>query len=226
MPNPEQDKLAQLTWLGQVYSHHQDAIREDVAETHLFETFEGFGIDQFVATYTPLIKYREAHAQDGQLQFDLGKIEHEAPDLTFAELLHNGECAFVLRVRFEEESPCRIKYWISYPPLPSNIELRRYEAKYAPGCVALEQACPMEMKDGSSWVIDRGRYFDDYLQLMAPLDAIVAIETNANSPLERVVGFYSNALRPIRHNKTDTFAVYQHHYRVHPDYRAGTISMA
>ena len=40
------------------------------------------------------------------------------------------------------------------------------------------------------------------------------------------MGFYSCAQREIRFKGQATYCVYQHHYRVHPDYRAGSVSQA
>ena len=215
MLNP--DKRHHLDWLVQLYSHHPDAITDDAADPHLFDRHNDFGIAAFLEGFRPLNKLRE---QRGPVVFELGAIDEAADDLVFVELLVEGELIYVARVRFEVESPCRIKYWGSYPPLPEGVVLRDYQPGDAAGCVALEQLCPFESSDGVRWTINKGAQFDDYLKFMSPIDAAV-VEFN-----DEIIGFFSCALRPIRFNDQDCNAVYQHHYRVHPDHRSGSVSVA
>lgn len=210
-------KLEHLEWIARLYSYEEIAISDEVANTHLFDRLNDFGMRHFLETYRPLNKLRE---QRGPLVFRIGAVTHPEPDVTFAELIVDDEVQFVQRVRFEKELPCRIRYWSSYPPLPMNINLRPYTPADAAGCVALERLCPMESADGTRWTLDRGEAFDDYLQLMAPIDAWVAEYEG------EIVGFFSCALRPIRFNGESCYSVYQHHYRIHPDHRRGSISVA
>ena len=100
---------------------------------HLFDRHNDFGIAAFLEGFRPLNKLRE---QRGPVVFELGAIDEAADDLAFVELLVEGELIYVARVRFEVESPCRIKYWGSYPPLPKGIVLRDYQPEDAAGCVA------------------------------------------------------------------------------------------
>jgi len=211
------EKRNHLDWLVALYSHHPEATTDAAADPHLFDRHNDFGIAAFLEGFRPLNKLRE---QRGPVVFQLGAVDEVADDLLFAELLIDDELIYIARVRFEVESPCRIKYWSSYPPLPANVILRDYKPSDAAGCVALEQLCPFESADGTRWTIDKGALFDDYLKLMAPIDAAV-VELN-----EEIIGFFSCALRPIRFNDQDCKAVYQHHYRVHPNHRAGSVSVA
>jgi len=215
MLSPE--KRHRLDWLVQLYSHHPDATTDEAADPHLFDRNNDFGIAAFLEGFRPLNKLRE---QRGPVVFQLGEVDEAASDLVFVELKIDDELVYIARVRFEEESPCRIKYWSSYPPLPEGIVLRDYTPDDAAGCVALEQLCPFESADGVSWTIDKGDLFDTYLKFMAPIDAAV-LELNGV-----IIGFFSCALRPIRFNDQDCYAVYQHHYRVHPDHRSGSVSVA
>lgn len=217
MTTADVEKHDRLEWLRRVYSNDAEALTPEQDAAHLFETMEGWGAAQFVATYRPLTKLIEAR---GPISFTLQDIEHAAPDVTYANLRLDGEILFVLYVRFEAFAPYRVRYWNSYPPLPDGVTLRSYTPEDADGCVALERACPMELEGGATWIIDRGEQFDNYLQLMGEIDAAVLVAG------EQVVGFYSCALRPVHFNGADTSCVYQHHYRVHPDYRSGSVSQA
>ena len=190
---------------------------DSLADAHLVDRLNDFGMANLLRAFRPLVKLREAR---GPLQFTLGETRNTAPDLAYTTLELDGQAVFVLRVRFEEHAPYRIHYWGAYPPLPNGVTVRSYQPEDAPGCVALEKACAMEFADGSSWLVDRGDAFHDYLELMGPRDTKVV---DADG---RIVGFFSNALRPIRFEGEAAFAVYQHHYRVHPDFRSGSVSMA
>ena len=218
-----------IDWLARVFSHEPDAIAESTADEHLFDRLNDFGMQNFVDNFRPLNKFRQRH---GNVQFAIGAIEHDAEDLCHVKLVHEGVVIFVLRIRFEETLPCRIKYWGAYPPLPDDVSLRPYRSADAPHCVRLEQLCPMQLADGTEWTIDRHDLFDDYLQLMAPIDAWVVVhkkpaaDTQQHSTSEEIVGFFSSALRPINFAGEETFAVYQHHYRVHPNFRGGSVSQA
>lgn len=213
----ENQKLARLDWIRQVYNSDPEAISQAASDEHLLDN-TNFDLKTFIETYRPLTKLKEAR---GELDFRLENVRHEHADVTFVDLYLGDEHIFEAYVRFEAELPCHVMYWMSYPPLPDGVTIRKYEAKDAAKCVELERACPMEMLDGSTWVIDRGKYFDDYLALMAGLDAAV-VESE-----ERIVGFYDCALRPISYQgNPDSYCVYQHHYRVHPDFRAGSVSQA
>ncbi|NKB98670.1 MAG: hypothetical protein GKR90_09300 [Pseudomonadales bacterium] len=214
----EQQKKTRLEWLCDLYSGDPLASDEAAGDANLFDRENDFGLSTFLETYRPLVKLRE---QRGELRFQLGEVRHPEEDLCYADLYVDSEHIFVLQVRFEEVLPCRVKYWTSYPPLADGVVIRNYEPSDAAGCVALERACPMEMLDGTKWVVDRGVYFDDYLQLMHTIDASV-VEADG-----QIVGFYDCALRPISYRgDTGAYCVYQHHYRVHPDYRSGSISQA
>ena len=213
----EAAKLDRLTWLAQLYSHDSQAASEEAANEHLFDRFNDFGIEHFLKTFRPLVRLRERR---GPVVFALGRVVHEADDLTYAELCVADEVIYIARVRFEEVAPCRIRYWSSYPPLPDGVTLRPYTPADSSACVALERLCPFESADGTRWTLDRGDRFDDCLALMRPIDAWVAEAAGV------IVGFFSCALRPIRMNGEACYAVYQHHYRVHPDHRAGSISIA
>jgi len=215
--NTEDAKTHRLDWLRRVYCHEPLAVSEEEATIHLFDRLNDFGMQNFVDNFRPLNKLREKH---GPIEFSLGKVNHAEPDLCYAELCFKAEVVFILRVRFEVELPCRVLYWGSYPPLPEGVTIRPYTPDDATGCVALELACPFESDDGAKWTLDRGARFDEYLQLMAPIDAWVADFKG------QIVGFFSCALRPIRFNNEDCYGVYQHHYRVHPEHRAGSVSMA
>ncbi len=210
-------KTHRLDWLRRVYCHEPSAVSEEEANTHLFDRLNDFGMQNFVDNFRPLNKLREKH---GPIEFALGKVDHAAPDICYAELCFNDAVIFILRVRFEAELPCRVLYWGSYPPLPEGVTIRPYTPADATGCVALELDCPFESDDGATWTLDRGARFDEYLQLMAPIDAWVADFKG------QIVGFFSCALRPIRFNDADCYGVYQHHFRVHPEHRAGSVSMA
>lgn len=210
-------KNARMHWLAQVFSADPVAISDEKANEHLFDRENDFGLDHFVQTARPLVKLRESR---GDVTFSVGACDHAEPDRTYASLMLDDELVFQVVVRFEASLPCRIRYWMFYPPLPAGVEVRRYRADDAPGCAALERVCPMEMKNGDKWIVDRGERFNDYLKLMDDIDAAVVVAG------DRVIGFYSCALRPISFNDQDTYCVYQHHYRVHPDYRAGSVSMA
>jgi hypothetical protein len=210
-------KQQRVQWLAQVYSHDAIAISDETSNEHMVEMHPEFGMDHFIATFRPLTKLREKR---GELQFEVGNLRHEADDLAFADLLVGDEVLFELRIRFEAQAPHRIHYWGSYPPLAKGVEVRRYQPADASGCAALERACPMELADGSCWIVDRGTAFNDYLELMAPEDAAVVTAHG------EVIGFYSCALRPINFKGDDTYCVYQHHYRVHPDHRSGSVSHA
>ncbi|MEM7077011.1 MAG: hypothetical protein AAF513_00155 [Pseudomonadota bacterium] len=216
----DQTRTERLEWLARVYSEDGDAVRDEVADAMLVEHNPAFHVSNFAATYRPLRKFLD---QQGPVTFEVTAADHAEPDRTYASFSVDGTVIFEVIVRFETNAPYRIMYWMSHPPLPAHISIRPYTPSDAPGCVALEQACPMEMLDGSQWTIDRGTYFDDYLSLMHAIDAAVAIDHAAN---DKVIGFFSCALRPIRYQEKDTFCVYQHHYRVHPDYRAGSVSQA
>ncbi len=210
-------KLGRLEWLTRIYNGDAEAATPAAAEAELYDSEHLFGLDTFAETFPPLVKLRK---RLGDVQLTLGEITHEAPDLSYADLEAGDEVVFKLYVRFEAEPPNRLMYWMSYPPLPPGVSVRPYVSSDAPGCVALEEACPMELKDGSRWIIDRGAAFDDYLQLMGRVDASVVEKEG------QIIGFYSCALRPIRFKGEDGHCVYQHHYRVHPDHRAGSVSMA
>ena len=71
-PATNAGKRAHLTWLAQLYSHHPDATSEQAADEHLFDRMNDFGMDQFLATYRPLVKLRE---QRGPVTFELGATE-------------------------------------------------------------------------------------------------------------------------------------------------------
>ena len=215
--NVDHAKAGRLDWLRRVYGHEPSAVSDEEADVHLFDRLNDFGMQHFVDNFRPLNKLRE---QRGPLEFSLGNVDHRHPDVCYAELCTADEVVFVLRIRFEAELPCRVKYWGSYPPLPEGVQIRPYTPADAAGCVALELACPFESDDGGKWSLDRGERFDEYLQLMAPVDAWVADFGG------QIVGFFSCALRPIRLNDEDCYGAYQHHYRVHPKHRAGSISMA
>ena len=213
----EAQKQVRLDWIRRVYNSDTEAISQAASDEHLLDN-TNFDLKMFIDTYRPLTKLKEAR---GDLDFRIENVRHEHPDVTFVDLCLDDEHIFEAYVRFESELPCHVMYWMSYPPLPASVTIRKYEAKDAAKCVELERACPMEMLDGSSWVIDRGEYFDDYLKLMAGLDAAV-VEAG-----DRIVGFYDCALRPISYqDNPEAFCVYQHHYRVHPDFRAGSVSQA
>ena len=100
------------------------------------------------------------------------------------------------------------------------MTVRPYTAADGPACAALDVACPFELADGTRLTLNRGAAYHSYLQLMGAFDAWV---------LERqgeIIGFYSNSLRPVRFNNERCFAVYQHHWRVHPAHRSGSLSGA
>lgn len=118
-------KKERAEWLTRVYSSDAQAISDDVANGHLFDRLNDFGLDHFLATFRPLTKLRETR---GELQFELGKLTHDAADLSFAEFLLDGQVCFEVRIRFEPEPPHRIHYWGSYPPLPDGVK-----------CVAINQ---------------------------------------------------------------------------------------
>ncbi len=210
-------KEQRLDWLAKIFSSDAVAMSDEVTNEQLFDRFNDFGMAHFVNNFRPLAKLRDAR---GPLTFDVGAVEHAADDLSYVELCLSGEVIFMVRVRFEAQPPYRIRYWSPYKPLPEGVRIRPYQPDDAAGCAALELACPMEAKDGSEWVIDRGDKFDDYLQLIAPFDAAV-VEFDG-----QIVGFFSCALRDISLNGEACFAAYQHHWRVHPDHRAGSVSQA
>ena len=213
----EAQKLIRLEWIRRIYNSDVDAISQAASDEHLLDN-TNFDLKMFIDTYRPLTKLKEAR---GDLDFVIADIRHPHPDVTFMDLCLDGEPIFEVYVRFEDTLPCHVKYWMSYPPLPEGVTIRKYDSADAPRCVELERACPMEMLDGSTWIIDRGEYFDDYLSLMSALDAAV-IEADG-----KIVGFYDCALRPISfQDNPDAYCVYQHHYRVHPDYRSGSVSQA
>ena len=213
----ELGQLPRLQWLVQVYSGDAAAVTDAVADPNIFDPTYKFGLDTFTETYRPLKKLRE---EFGDITFTLGDVRAVAADLTHADLVYDGEVRFVAVVRFESVAPHRIMYWNSHPPVPTDVLMRPYQAGDAAGCVALERVCPMLMTDGSEWTIDRGEFFDDYLRLMEDADAWVAIHE------DKVVGFYSCALRSIQFRGEPSYCIYQHHYRVHPDYRRGSIADA
>ena len=215
--NARAEKNAGIEWLCRVYSGDREAVGDAEADRHLFDRSNDFGLKDFVESFRPLKKLRDAK---GDVNFTIGEVEHRDPDRSFAQLVFEGEVVFILVVRFEEVAPHRVKYWMSHPPLPEGLEIRPYQATDAQGCVALERSCPMEMLDGTQWIVDRGERFDDYLRLMDGFDAAVVVSG------DQVVGFYSCALRPIQYENLDSYCVYQHHYRVHPDHRAGSVSQA
>ena len=214
-----EQKLVRLTWLVDLFSHDPMAVQEETANDHLFDRMNDFGMEHFLNSFRPLNKIRERR---GPVRFEMRDIRHEAPDITLVNFAEAGrtEVDFEVRVRFEEAAPHRIRYWSPYAPLPEGVTLRPYQATDAPGCVALERLCPFESADGTRWTLDRGEHFDDYLQLMAPVDAWVAEHEGV------IVGFFSCALRPMRFNEEDCYSVYQHHYRVHPEFRGGSVSVA
>ena len=210
-------KEERLRWLARLYGSDPETVDDSEADEHLADRLNDFGMANFLTTYRPLAKLRDTH---GRLEFELREIDHAEATLTYAELFRDGQPEFVLRVRFDDGPDHRIRYWSSFPPLPPEVHIRPYRPTDAADCAALDLACAMEMDDGSSWLVDRGAAFDDYLTMMGRYDAQVVVAD------EQIVGFYSNALRPIRLKDEFCHAAYQHHYRVHPDYRAGSVSMA
>ena len=151
----EATKRTRLEWLCRVYNGDKEAVSETEADAQLFDTTHMVGLDTFADMFPPLVKLRE---RVGDYTLTLGGIEHTAPDVTYADLLHEGEVIFVLYVRFEAQAPNRIMYWSSYPPLPDGVTVRAYTAADAPGCVALEEACPwnwLMVRAGSSIVAMR-----------------------------------------------------------------------
>ncbi|MEM7097681.1 MAG: hypothetical protein AAF541_05425 [Pseudomonadota bacterium] len=213
-------RAIRLAWLARIFSNDKSAATDELAEEMLVEHHPDYHISTFVEGFRPLRKYLD---KAGPVSFDVSTIDHSDGDRSYASLSVNGEVIFELVVRFEVQAPYRVMYWMSHPPLPAGVSVRRYQPEDAGGCVALERACPMEMLDGSQWIIDRGVYFNDYLNLMQAIDAAVVVDHNAG---DQIIGFFSCALRPVRYHGEQTFCIYQHHYRVHPDHRAGSVSQA
>ena len=228
-------KENRLAWLTRVFSDDRAAVAPDIVANHIVDPAHVFGIEQTTRRFPPL---KKIFAERDGVEFHLGEVRHTDPDRSFVEFCLDGEVALIVVARFEEAAPFRMKYWGAYPPLPAGVEIRPYRASDAAGCRDLELRCPMEFADGESWVIDRGARFDDYLRLAADFEASVAVDATG-----RVIGFLSNELRPIvldtppmatlgrrpekeRDEAADTFCVYQHHYRVDPEYRGASVSMA
>ena len=214
---PDLIKAERFAWLARLFSDDKTAVLEEEVANHIVEFEHDFGLEQFVQSYRPLAKL---HAANPDLSFVVRDIRHPDPDRSYAGLWAGGKLVFEIMARFEEEHPYRLKYWMPHPPLPEGVSIRPYRPSDAAACAALERLCPMEMKDGNVWVVDRGDAFHDYLCLMQRVDAAVVVADGA------VVGFYSNALQPVRYKDENIYCVYQHHYRVHPDFRAGSVSQA
>lgn len=211
-------KEDRLIWLTRVFSGDQAAVTPENVATHIVDPTHVFGIELTSKRFPPL---KRIFAEHDVVDFTLGAVRHTDPDRSFVEFCLEGVPALIVVARFEVGSPHRMKYWGAYPPLPDGVVVRPYEAADAPGCRDLELRCPMEFGDGESWVIDRGDTFDDYLRLADDFEACVAVDEQA-----RVIGFLSNELRPISLDGVDAYCVYQHHYRVDPEFRGASVSMA